>query len=308
MKKNSIFLLLFGCLSFLFVNDTAAQKRVARYEGKEEFVDDNELRILSYNIQMLPRMLFRLSRGPIRRAKLIPAHLINDQIDIIVFQEAFDPRARRILKKRLKDTYPYMVGPANRAGFRLKTNSGVWIVSKIPIKELEQIDYKDCKADDCLARKGALLVEAEWHGVPFQVLGTHLNAGGPEWIRLNQYKEIRDLIDRHKKENVPQFLCGDFNTARSQDSLYQAMVHILDTQDGSFSGNLVYTDDPVMNDMNYCSKWDAKCEVIDYIFYRHNGHKAKSTERHVRQYQERWSEKYKDLSDHNAVLMRVQLK
>src|SRR5687768_7272364 len=122
--------------------------RTAKYRDQQDTIDDNELRILSWNIQMLPRMLWRISRGPIRRSKLIPQHVINDQADIIVFQECFDARVRRILKHRLKDTYPYMVGPANRAPMQFKTNSGIVIYSKVPIKKLGTIDFKDCQHDD----------------------------------------------------------------------------------------------------------------------------------------------------------------
>lgn len=283
-----------------------AQSRTAKFEGKAEVVDDHELRILSWNIQMLPRMLFRISRGPIRRSKLIPRHIIDDQIDIIVFQEAFDPRARRLLRKRLEDTYPYMVGPANPAGFRLKTNSGIWILSKIPLTHLEEIDYKDCEGDDCLARKGALLVEAEWNGKKIQVLGTHLNAGGPEWIRENQYKEIRELVEKHKKEDVPQFLCGDFNTSKWNGSLYSKMVSTLGVDDGPLLSALQFTDDPMLNDMNFSpGKTEADRDVIDYIFLRPNGFQPASIGRYVRQYQQQWDKKHKDLSDHNGILMKI---
>lgn len=285
---------------------TASAQRTVKYEGKEEAVEEKELRILSWNIQMLPRLLLKICRGPMRRSRLIPGHVINDQPDIIVFQEAFDPRARRILKRGLKDTFPYRIGPANRAGFRLKTNSGIIIYSKIPIKELGTIDFNDCEDDDCLARKGALLVEAEWQGVSVQVLGTHLEAGGPPWIKKNQYAEIRGLIDAHRKDGVPQFLCGDFNTNHDDPELYPEMLKTLDVEDGPFFSELKFTDDPILNDMNYSpGKTEDNRDVIDYVFYRANGVQPHSMKRYVRQYQQRWSEKYKDLSDHNAVLMRV---
>jgi endonuclease/exonuclease/phosphatase family metal-dependent hydrolase len=291
---------------FLQVEPSVAQQRTAKYEGVNETISNDELRILSWNIQMLPRMLFRISRGPMRRSRLIPQHVIDDQPDIIIFQEAFDPRARRILKNRLKDTYPYMAGPANPAPFRLKTNSGIWMLSKIPIKQLGTVDFKDCEKDDCLARKGALLVEAEWQGVKFQVLGTHLEAGGPDSIKRNQYRELRTLIDEYHREGVPQFLCGDFNTHKKDPDLYPDMLNTLQAHDDNFSSELAYTSDELLNDMNLPRPGrEPKREVIDYILYRGNGFEPKSMQRHVRQYQQRWDKKYKDLSDHNAVLMRV---
>ncbi len=296
-------------LFYMNIPLSADAQRIAKYRGAEESIEDHELRILSWNIQMLPRMLWKISRGPIRRARLIPQHLIDDHIDIIVFQEAFDQRARRILKRGLRDVYPYKIGPANRAGFRLKTNSGIVIYSKIPIKKLGTIDFKDCENDDCYARKGALLVEAEWQGVTFQVLGTHLEAGGPQWIKRNQYGELKGLINEHCRDSVPQFLCGDFNTSNTDPVLYPEMIATLDVEDGDFFSELKFTADPLQNDMNYKpEKKESDRSVIDYIFYRSNGFIPVSLQRYVRQCQERWCDQFQDLSDHNAVLMRVKFK
>ncbi|GIV32927.1 MAG: hypothetical protein KatS3mg031_0462 [Chitinophagales bacterium] len=283
-------------------------QRKAKYNGMEEDVGGKELRILSWNIQMLPRFLVKISRGPMRRARLIPSKVVDDQIDIIVFQEVFDGRARRMLKKRLKDHYPHIVGPANRKPGSLKGNSGVMMFSKIPLKHLGEIRFKDCEGEDCYARKGALLAEGAWEGKVFQLLGTHLEAGGPDSIKRNQYREIRQLLDRHKKKNVPQVLCGDFNTDKDLKSdLYNDMLFTLEALDGDLEGELTYTSDELLNDMNLPAPGHKpKRKVIDYVLIRENGYKPKSVKRHVRQYQHRWSKKYKDLSDHNAVLMRVE--
>ena len=302
MKHFILLVFIPACL--FFSSEVKSQNRVAVYDTISEEISPSELRILAWNIQMLPRFLFRLSRGPIRRSKLIPQKVIDDQIDILVFQEAFDARSRRILKRRLKDDYPYICGPANKKFFDFKTNSGVMIFSKVPLKYLDEIDFKDCESDDCLARKGALLVEAEWQGVTFQVLGTHLEAGGPFAIKETQYAEIRALIDKYQKQGVPQFLCGDFNTSKSSER-YNIMLEAMAAEDDIILSDLQYTADEIMNDMNYCEKDDPSCEVIDYILFRENGFRPRMMERYVRQYEQRWSDQYKDLSDHNAVLMRI---
>ncbi len=299
----SVFIFLF-CFSFI---ENAQAQRIALYDTQErDTIADNELRILAWNIQMLPRLVLRVRRGPMRRARIIPFKVKEDQIDIVVFQEAFDVRARRILKRRMKGEYPYVIGPANRKPLSIKTNSGVMIFSKIPIKHLGEIRFKDCEKEDCLARKGALLVETEWQGQTLQVLGTHLEAGGPRWIKINQYNEIRALIDAHRKDGVPQFLGGDFNTDNDNSDLYPIMLETLDAKDGPFFSVLKFTDDPILNDMNYSpGKTEENRDVIDYIFYRANGVQPESMKRFVRQYRSRWSKQYQDLSDHNGVLMRV---
>ncbi|MEZ5024814.1 MAG: hypothetical protein R2728_16440 [Chitinophagales bacterium] len=44
-----------------------------------------------------------------------------------------------------------------------------------------------------MARKGALMIEGEKNGQKFQVIGTHLNAGGPIEVRHSQVTQIRRI-------------------------------------------------------------------------------------------------------------------
>jgi len=238
-----------------------------------------------------------------KRARLIPEKIINDSIDIVVFQECFDVRSRRILKRNLKKTYPYKAGPANKILPVLFTNSGIVIYSKYPITDKWRFPYKwkEKESHDKFARKGCLMVEVQLpDGNKLQVLGTHLQAGGPDAIRHSQYKQLKNFIDKHRKENVPQLICGDFNTKKHDEINYQTMCGIISCEDGDISGDLCCTSDGYLNDMKDYDPNDRK--VIDYIFYRANGAKPHQLKREVRQYTQRWSEEHKDLSDHNAVL------
>lgn len=299
-------LILLLAITFITVYFSEANAQdTAYYNDYSEVVSANELRILSWNIQMLPRLIARVRRGPIRRSRLLPQHIIDDKIDIIIFQEAFDRRCRRILKRRLKEDYPYQAGPANK-NFGLKTNSGAMIYSKYPIKEIAEINFNDCEGSDCYAHKGAILVEIEAKGQKMQILGTHLEAGGPDSIKYNQYNELAALTEKHRTEGVPLFLCGDFNTQKKDPNLYPAMLGTLDALDGPITGDLKFTSDELRNDM--CGDEDPnklKQKVIDYILFQPNGWEAEYMERNIRQYRERWSDEHMDLSDHNAVLMKI---
>lgn len=263
---------------------------------------DDELRILSWNIKMLPRLVLRVRYGPIKRSRLIPEQIIADKADIIVFQEAFDVRCRRILKRRLKKEYPYHYGPANNPFFSLRTNSGVMIFSKIPLEKLGQIRYSTCDGADCFAKKGVLMVEGTWKGVPFQLAGSHLEAGGTNDMKITQYQEMEGILAKFRKEGVPQIIVGDFNTSIVDTVLYPILTKTIGVEPhGPFTGTQKYTSDETINDMND----GIKQKIIDYAFYRGNGFKPYSITRHVRVYRHRWSPKYRDLSDHFAVLMRV---
>lgn len=266
--------------------------------------EPKKLRILSYNIQMLPRWILHMDHGPVKRAKLIPEKLIADSIDIIVFQEAFDKKCMRIISKQLKPFYPYVVGPGNDRKVGIKINSGVMMFSKIPMKFVDEVDFTECESEDCWARKGALLAEADWNGKPIQILGTHKEAGGSLTLKTGQYLEILGMVRKHTKAGVPQLLCGDFNIRKGSD-IYTAMVATFGMEDGDITGELQYTSDHLLNDMSTYRPDDRK--VIDFIFYRANGVKPVFVQREIRRYLQRWSDKHEDLSDHLAVLMTLSI-
>ena len=67
----------------------------------EDSVTQEEVRILSWNVKFLPRIIpQKHNQNPLKRARIIPAHIISDSIDIVILQEAFDPVARRIIHKQ----------------------------------------------------------------------------------------------------------------------------------------------------------------------------------------------------------------
>lgn len=258
------------------------------------------LRILSYNIKMLPRIVKREHHAPVKRAWMIPAHLENENPDIIVLQEAFDSKANHIMRKLLKKQYPYMVGPLNKKpGFKI--NGGIVIYSKYPMKKLGEVQYSQCEDFDCWARKGALLVEVNDGHRVYQVAGTHLNGGGSLELKTSQYREMGALMKQYAREGVPQFCVGDYNTSNFDTAYYQSMVQQLDAEDGPVTGELFCTNDHLNNDME---RYDPKEQnIIDYILYRPNGVRPQKVQRTIRSYCQRWSKEHEDLSDHYALLM-----
>ena len=274
---------------FLLLPETPAFAQPATESGKE-------LKILCWNIYMLPR--FALHTGKRKRAREIVKELPKENYDIIVFQEAFHGDARRILKRGLKKLYPYRIGPANRRPFWIKTNSGVWMLSKTPIKKLKQIKYIDCYGfTDCFARKGALLVEGEFEGQKFQLLGTHIQAGGPDSVKQSQYEEVRTLIDQYKTDNVPQILAGDFNMSPDRKG-YAPMIKTLGVEEYEPAGELKYT----ASSLNDFRAGDDD-RLIDFIFYKPNGVEPKTLIRNVKRFATPLPcfKNHCDLSDHLAV-------
>lgn len=258
--------------------------------------DEPDIKILSWNIYMLPAKTFYRT-GQAKRAPLIAAKIIQEDFDVVVFQEAFHIKGRKRLKKALKEKYPYMIGPANRGGV-VKTSSGIWIVSKHPMREIDRWKYSECDGIDCCGKKGGLMVEVEKNGKRFQIVGTHLQAGGSEEAKSARMTQLREyyekLVKPYEEEGVPQFLCGDFNL--SKEKKHDLLLSTLDAEDGEVVSELKQTAS--------AEDYGRSHQIIDYIFYRPNNVKASRIERQYHAYREPWvlrGEQRQDLSDHHSV-------
>jgi endonuclease/exonuclease/phosphatase family metal-dependent hydrolase len=286
MKNILRILVLFVTASFIaFPNIISAQQ--------------DSLKVLSWNIYMLP--LSVKSVGQAKRVQYIAEQMNAADYDIIVFQEAFERDARYRLSKLLRKNYPYQEGPANAKPSFLRMNSGVWILSKHPMKFLDELDYKRATGVDRVARKGALLVEINKNGKTYHVAGTHLQAGASrkkDEIRHSQFQELQQLLHRYEVAGVPQLVCGDFNTPMNDRKNYNLMLETLKVQDGPLESSLQYTYDAKENDLAAGGEYR---EVLDYILLKDNSQKVSFSKRRVIAFTAKWHEKRKSLSDHYAV-------
>lgn len=270
------FLFIFLAFTFFSANSTQAQQSE----------NDDFLSILSWNIYMLPgitnlsKQIDKNFKRP--RATQIADTLKNSPYNIIVFQEAFFPPARRRLAKGLKERYPYQYGPVNPSGFSIKASSGIWVVSEVPLNELARTRYRTCNGADCFSKKGAALWEGEWNGKTFQVLGTHLNAGGPKWIREEQFKQIwEELLAPFEKIGVPQIICGDMNTRYTNRDAYTFMLKTLNALDPPVSNQRMSTKPPKRNEQKEFYTTATDSVFIDYILHRPNGSNMKVIDKRV---------------------------
>jgi endonuclease/exonuclease/phosphatase family metal-dependent hydrolase len=255
-----------------------------------------KLKILSWNIYMLPGI--SLFNGNTKRAKLIAEKLHNTDYQIIVFQEAFSSVCRGILSKALKDTYPYQYGPVNKNHPPFKTNSGLWVVSKFPLEELDEIRYNVSKGYDKIARKGAAIFQGQFNGTEFQLITTHLQADATSEIRERQCNEIMDkLLNKYYQPNIPQIICGDFNIEMDNKKDYPVMLQTLDATNGEITGDRT-TYDEVFNTLG--RKSEGKRKTIDYVLIR-NEQWIKEIKRCVNTFYEESSRYIGHLSDHYAM-------
>ncbi|MEZ5008809.1 MAG: endonuclease/exonuclease/phosphatase family protein [Chitinophagales bacterium] len=261
---------------------------------------DTTLKILSWNIHCLPVMAY--VNGKRKRGEQIGKKMMEEDFDIIVFQEAFNHGARRRIRRETRSEYKWRVGPANARYITIRANSGIWMISKIPVKKVDNIKFREkATADDKMARKGALMIEGEKNGQKFQVIGTHLNAGGPIEVRHSQVTQIREeLLDPYMKKGVPQFICGDMNMRKESDN-YDFMLKTYDAVDGALEvSEAMRTTCFDKNDRLF------RDDVIDFIFYRANGVKPVSIQRSVPCFQQQWNKKGEEwLSDHPPMVIEV---
>jgi len=261
----------------------------------------SELKVLSWNIYMLPYIsLFNKND---QRAKKIAEKLNDSDYQIIVFQEAFSSKCRTILAKKLSDNYPYHYGPANKNMLPFRTNSGLWIVSKIPLTKLEEFQFSICKGFDAVARKGAVLFDGEFNGAKFQLLATHLQADDSHALRDKQCTEIKEqLLNAFFSENIPQFICGDFNIDMDDTLNYWQMLQTLDATNGELSGDLKVTYDELNNNLAYNA--NGKSRIIDYVLVRNEG-LIEKMERKVQTFFSEIGGNESNLSDHYAMEFSV---
>lgn len=277
----------------------------ARYAHAQD-----SLRLLSWNIQMLP--FPAPPHGKAKRARAIAALLKENHYDVVVFQEAFKRRSRRILSRELRETFPHQTEVLNKKILSIKTNGGVMIFSRHPIDSVYEIRFTKRRGYDKFARKGAMLAEIQFHGKPIQVLGTHLQAFGTDDILISQYNQMKtELLDPHQRNGVPQFLLGDFNTRKvppvpaglsgaspMPQTRYMAMLQNLEAEDGELHGDQQYTMDRPYNDL--CTRRKEARLLLDYILVRPTSSNV-SIRREVKIFRKQWTKDHQDLSDHFAL-------
>ncbi len=293
-KKIQYFLLILSLLLTTTVSTFA--------QCENEPSDSVELKILSWNIYMLPRFL--VHSGQLNRAKEIVESLKNENADVIVFEEAFDRKAREIIRTGLKNQFPYESGdPAKNSIFKI--NSGVWVISKVPITVIKQIYFKESAGCDKFACKGAVLLKAQKNNSCFQIVATHLQSDlkkkEVQLIRKAQLTQInKELLEPFAQTKVPQFVVGDMNTIQKNLFEYNQMIDILNVKQCQFEGEINYSYDRDKNDIIFKSR--DKPQLIDYIFFNEKDKNTLEGKMLVKVFQKKWNTQHVDLSDHFAVL------
>ena len=265
--------------------------------------ENQPLRILSWNVFLLP--VLSLFNDNQQRARAIADQISDSNYDIVVFQEAFSATNRRHIARRVKDEFPYHYGPVNQGMSLHRTNSGLWVISRIPLTLRSSIRFTESTGFDAVARKGAVIFEGHFNEKKFQLLTTHLQADGKPGIRERQLDEIRKkLLHPFSEKNIPQVICGDFNIEKNDSHTYNGMLNLLEASDGDLSSSLLHSYDERENTL--LRKPEGRTKLIDYILLR-NDVLVHRIERKIKAFQRLVGEEIHHLSDHYALEAEIHL-
>lgn len=238
----------------------------------------------------MPPLTFQSPRNK-ERAAAIAAELSRTDYDIICLQKVFDRSARKMLWRGLQQAFPYQYGPANDHGFFLKTNSGVWIISRLPLTDYHEIQFRAAANVERFSRKGAIFLRGNHAGQEFQLVSTHLQGEeGPVYtethqaVRNLQMQQIsRELLDVYGRRDIPLVITGDFitprrdeaNPAHEESAAYRRMIDLFQARNGG-EDRITLDDDRAHNDMARDNT--RRLVELDYILVRDGNASATDVE------------------------------
>jgi endonuclease/exonuclease/phosphatase family metal-dependent hydrolase len=277
------------------------------------------LKLLTWNVFLMPAWIHESPHNA-RRAAAIGAVLAEQDADVVCLQKVFDSAARDTLARALGPAYPYRYGPLNdRRGPLI--SGGVWVLSRAPLTDYQEIEFDDCGGVECFSRKGALLLSGRCGTVPFRLVSTHLQGeAGPRFtdknrrVRALQMKAIEaELLRPNLEPGVPFFLCGDFGTPRFTDDggaetqAYRDMLALFGADNGP-APRVTLDESDGANTL--ARDITGRRNELDYILVRPNGARVAVT-RHAPVFRRPgWDDRVPertDLSYRYAVTARVEL-
>lgn len=267
----------------------------------------DSLKILSWNVFMVPPVIFRSCQQD--RAFLIGDYIKVQQPDIIILEETFMKKTRNILQSELQELYPFQSDITKKGA--LKSNSGVWILSKYPIVKQDFITYKDYAGSDRFSKKGATFAEINIHDKPIQVIGTHTQSQEKyRSVRELQFQQLKSgLADKHFSPDIPQFIIGDLNADFYDTAAYSKMLSIFDASPVRYSGEK-YSWDGIDNDLAH-RFFEHIQQTLDYIILRKDHETwAKIMETEILKPTKDCCfcrKAYFNLSDHNPIISTIHL-
>ena len=254
-----------------------------------------DFKVLSWNVYMLPKPIKKSLQNT--RTRIIPAQLKETDYDLIFMQEAFTSGFRGQVAKAMKKTHPhtyYLKLPSFPYPF---FGSGLFVLSKFPLKLVDHLYFRSCTDADCLASKGAAMMEITLPGgQKIQVVNTHLQATQRAGsIRMKQLGQIRAMMAKRSDPQVPQFLIGDLNIDPNEPE-FPLGLSLLGMDYARLTGPILWT----TGRTNPCFKAGSSHQWVDHMWFD-NYSGISTTDMRVRNFEFERNGKTCPSSDHHAV-------
>jgi len=264
---------------------------------------ETTLKVLTWNIQMLPewRRIDSLNKRQNERVAWIVEFLKQQDADVLCLQEMFDKQAVRALMEGLRQTYPFIVPPQQGGNGWLLSN-GVLFMSRIPIQYIGHCVFPEGKGIENLASKGCCLIEGRKDGLNFQLGGTHFPVGKQRYKDHAVAALGKPLLEKYRREGVPQLLAGDLNTAKGKPE-FDALLAATGMASFPVDDPRPYTADP-----NNSWRDSDKLAQIDHVLLNANGTAATIRRQTILRPTRQEGDKAVDLADHYGVCAEVLLR
>ncbi len=173
----------------------------------------DKLRIGTYNVALLPDWIAvrnRIKEGS-KRINLIAKAILENDLDVVCLQEAFDKRLVHKLSIQIKKRFPHQI--YNVAPDPIKLNSGLAIFSRFSLSSFKFIPHPILGGACKYSRKGVLNLKIEISkNKTIDLFNTHLNGGAsefPDGGTTPRKQQIEALIKNIGRQE--SILVGDFN-------------------------------------------------------------------------------------------------
>jgi endonuclease/exonuclease/phosphatase family metal-dependent hydrolase len=225
------------------------------------------LRILTLNVWALP---WPLADEPDARMEAIGGRLASLDADVVAFQEAWSPSARRCLTAagRCAGYTEVWSNPGSIGA------SGMLVLSRLPIRESHFIRFalcgfpQDVTRGDYYGGKGIAIVILDTPAGPVALLSTHLiphyGDYGPEDNYMgHRIAEVVELADALAKIDIPAIVVGDFNFSESEPE-YEVLMGLSGLTD--VAAALEWREVTIVPGPPYRAHENPPGVRIDYVF------------------------------------------
>lgn len=266
-----------------------------------------DISILTWNTFLIPPPFNSTKQE--ERADLMSKKLKTLDHDIIFFQEAFLDTKRELIIKELASIYPYAAVPKKGEGFFQFQDSGLFIVSKYPMKVLDQVIFEDCSGNDCFASKSAIIVEITFpNDKKIQMIDTHLQGWDAIAVRKNQLLQIKAMMKANAQIGIAQVLVGDLNIDGKTESEYADSLALMNMTSSPLEGQLDFSNGFTTVGCFETPGGATEGEWLDHMWLNPNGTETKIYSKKVVPIIGSLGSQECPLSDHYAVEAFIEVK